>query len=51
MNNQKRIVKKQLNKIREQSRRKELVNQQAPKMLFAVGIIMMLLFAIGLIIN
>ena len=44
MNNQKRIVKKQLNKIREQSRRKELVSQQAPKMLFAVGIIMMLLF-------
>lgn len=51
MNNQKKMVKRQLNKIREQSRRKELVNQQAPKMLFVVGIIMMLLFTIALIIN
>ena len=44
MNTQKRLVKKQLDKIREQSRRKETTNQLIPKLLFILGIIMMLLF-------
>lgn len=51
MNTQKRLVKKQLDKIREQSRRKETTNQLIPKLLFILGIIMMLLFTIGLIIK
>ena len=51
MNNQKKIVEKQLDKIREQSRRKRLVEKQAPQMLFGVGIVLMLLFAISLIIK
>tara|TARA_R100001509_G_C4848097_1_gene209055 strand:- start:1013 stop:1168 length:156 start_codon:yes stop_codon:yes gene_type:complete len=51
MNNQNKIVKKQLDKIREQSRRKRLVEKQAPQMLFGVGIVLMLLFAISLIIK
>tara|TARA_B100000575_G_C22769944_1_gene457382 strand:+ start:159 stop:314 length:156 start_codon:yes stop_codon:yes gene_type:complete len=51
MNNQKKIVEKQIERIREQSRRKRVVEKQAPMMLLGLGIILMLLFAIGLIIK
>ena len=50
MNKQKRIVKKQLDKIREQSRRREVTNQLVPKLLLILGIVMMLLFTVGIII-
>lgn len=50
MNNQKRLVKKQLDKIREQSRRRKVTNQLVPKLLLILGIVMMLLFTVGIII-
>lgn len=50
MNNQKKLVKKQLDKIREQSRRREMTEELVPKLLFVLGVVMMLLFTIGIII-
>ena len=50
MNNQKRLVKKQLDKIREQSRRRKVTNQLVPKLLLILGIVMILLFTVGIII-
>lgn len=51
MNNQKKIVNKQLDNIREQGRRKRLVEKQTPIMIMWSGIILLILFAIGLIIK